>query len=288
MRVAASRLIDAAAELGADDRALLSLLVNHGLDDEFLAHALHMDAAQLCSRRAQLVDRLAAVLELPADYVDEQLSELSWSAQSAGQIVPPPAPPAPPAPEPSAPPQPPAPPVTPAASAESPSPRQRRRRSGAVLLALAIGLVLVLVVVLVASSGGGKSSSAARRPSGAGAAAGGGGVRVRDHATLAALPGVASGATASIGVTGSAASPDVVISASGLPSAGTGHYEVWLFNSVIDSRPLAVLGPTGGTATVPLPVGYRSYRWIDVSLQAAGSTVHSGLSVLRAAVPGGA
>jgi hypothetical protein len=99
---------------------------------------------------------------------------------------------------------------------------------------------------------------------------------------------VATGATGSIGVVGSAASPKVVISLSGLPSAGTGHYEVWLFNSVIDSHPLAILGPTGGTATVPLPGGYRRYQWIDVSQQAAGSTVHSGLSVLRAAVPGGA
>jgi hypothetical protein len=99
---------------------------------------------------------------------------------------------------------------------------------------------------------------------------------------------MAAGATGSIGVAGSTSSPKVVISLSGLPFAGTGHYEVWLFNSVIDCRPLAILGATGGTATVPLPAGYRRYRWIDVSQQAAGSTVHSGVSVLRAAVPSGA
>jgi hypothetical protein len=281
MRVAASRLIDAAAELGADDRALLSLLVNHGLDDESLARALRMDAAQLCSRRAQLVEHLASALELPADYVAEQLSELSWSAQSAMQVAPTSAPPQPPEA-----PVMPAPPVTPAASAESTSPRRPRRR--VLALSTLLVVVVVLVVVLLASGGGGTSSSARRRPSDAGAAGGGGGVQVRDHATLAALPGLAAGASGSIGVIGSAASPKLVISLSGLPSAGTGHYEVWLFNSVIDSRPLAILGPTGGTATVPLPAGYRRYRWIDVSRQAAGSTVHSGLSVLRAAVPSGA
>jgi len=89
----------------------------------------------------------------------------------------------------------------------------------------------------------------------------------------------------SIGLAGAAAKPRLVITVSGLPPAGTGHYEVWLYNSVIDSRGLARLGATGGTATVPLPRDFRRFRWIDVSMQPAGTTVHSGISMVRAAVP---
>jgi hypothetical protein len=55
---------------------------------------------------------------------------------------------------------------------------------------------------------------------------------------------------------------------------------------VIASPSPASLGASGTSVTVPLPADYRRYHWIDISRQPAGSTTHSGLSVLRVAVPG--
>jgi hypothetical protein len=52
----------------------------------------------------------------------------------------------------------------------------------------------------------------------------------------------------------------------GLASPGSGHYELWLYNSIIDSRSLAVVRRVGGV-DVLLPAGYRHFRWLDLSLQ---------------------
>jgi hypothetical protein len=286
MRVAASRLIEAAAELGPDDRALLNLLVNHGVDDASLVRALRTDQAHLAERRLLLAERLGAVLELPPEYVQEQLDALIESARAhrangaaelngaAAVTAAPSAGPAPP----------PAPPITDYASASSPRRDSRRWRLAAMLLAV---LVVVVVVVVVLSAGSSKRTHGSPTHTGTGGSSPVASTGVRDHAALAALPGGPPGVTGSIELSGPAAAPRLVMSVTGLPAAGTGHYEVWLYNSVIDSRALASLGTSGGSVTVPLPSGYRRYRWIDVSRQPAGSGVHSGLSVLRAAVPGG-
>jgi len=288
MHVAASRLIEAAAELGPDDRALLNLLVNHGVDERFLLRALRTDQAQLEARYALLAERLGEVLELPAPYVQEQLDELVRSAREYGAADAEPANGASAdsestptegsestaagvAPVPTA-----------VADERSPGRARRRRWPAALLLAI---LVVVLVVIL--SAGGSKHAQGRRARTVAGRTdpSASRGVGARDQARLAMLPGGPVGATGSIEVTGPADAPRLVVSASGLPAVATDHYEVWLYNSVIDSKALANLGTSGGSVTVPLPAGYRRYRWIDISRQPAGSVVHSGLSVLRVAVP---
>jgi hypothetical protein len=147
--------------------------------------------------------------------------------------------------------------------------------------------LLVLVLVVVLSVGSSKPTHSSPTHTGTGGSSPVASTGVDDHAALGMLPGGPAGVTGSIGLSGPAAAPRLVVSVAGLPAAGTGHYEVWLYNSVIDSRALASLGTSGGSVTVPLPADYRRYRWIDVSRQPAGSSVHSGLSVLRAAVPGG-
>jgi hypothetical protein len=301
MRVAASRLIEAAAELGPDDRALLNLLVNHGVDEAFLLRALRTDQAHLEARYLLLAARLGEVLELPAPYVQEQLDELVRSAReyeasgaesangaSAGSESGP-VPLSAPAPSGAA-----APaesarvektPVPEVADKRAPGRARRRTRPAVVLLVV---LVIVIVVVAIILSGGsskhvhGRGTSPATGRANPNASTGG-----RDHGKLVALPGAPAGATGSIRLAGPANAPRLVVLAAGLPAAGTGHYEVWLYNSVIDSRALANLGASGGRVTVSLPANYRRYRWIDVSRQPAGSTVHSGVSVLRVAVPGG-
>jgi len=275
MQVAASRLIDAAAKLGPDDRALLNLLVNHGLDEPSLLRVLRTDHAHFEARYLLLGE----VLELPPEYVEEQLDALTESARehratsaatangasaAAGVTASPGPAPTRPAPE------------------RSPDRARRRWR----LAALLIVIVIVIVLVVVLSGGSSKRTHDRHTHTGTSATPPIASTAVRDPASLSTLPGGPAGVTGSIGLTGPALAPRLVVSAAGLPAAGTGHYEVWLYNSVIDSTALASLGTSGGSVTVPLPADYRRYHWIDISRQPAGSTVHSGLSVLRVAVPG--
>jgi hypothetical protein len=71
----------------------------------------------------------------------------------------------------------------------------------------------------------------------------------------------------------------------GLPAARRGHYEVWLYNSIIDSRALGRLRAGVHQLTVKVLRGAAHYRWIDISFQPAGFVNHSGISILRAGDP---
>ena len=329
MRVAAQRLIDASGKLDPADRALLSLLVNHGMDGDALARALHLDHARVAERRRELAEHLGAVLELPAAFVSEQLDELAQSARSEqlatasvdrtpetsagaaaviGASAPDTTPPA--------------------------DPKTRQRRRGWLLAAVLLAAIAAVLIVSLTSAGASKpgaskptaattgtsprttpsvtstsattptttstttpattstttpATTSTTTPTATTPSTPSGGITpsppVRERAELETLPGGPAGMSGSIGLAGAAAKPRLVITVSGLPPAGTGHYEVWLYNSVIDSRGIARLGATGGTATVPLPRDFRRFRWIDVSMQPAGTTVHSGISMVRAAVP---
>ena len=313
MRVAAQRLIDASGKLDPADRALLSLLVNHGMDGDALARALHLDHARVAERRRELAEHLGVVLELPAAFVSEQLDELAQSARSqqpattsvdrtpetsagAGAVIGASAPD-----------------TTPPAD-----PKTRQRRRGWLLAAVLLAAIAAVLIVSLTSAGASKpgaskptaattgtsprttpsvtstsattpATTSTTTPTATTPSTPSGGITpsspVRERAVLETLPGGPAGMSGSIGLAGAAAKPRLVITVSGLPPAGTGHYEVWLYNSVIDSRGLARLGATGGTATVPLPRDFRRFRWIDVSMQPAGTTVHSGISMVRAAVP---
>ena len=313
MRVAAQRLIDASGKLDPADRALLSLLVNHGMDGDALARALHLDHARVAERRRELAEHLGAVLELPAAFVSEQLDELAQSARSEqlatasvdrtpetsagaaaviGASAPDTTPPA--------------------------DPKTRQRRRGWLLAAVLLAAIAAVLIVSLTSAGASKpgaskptaattgtsprttpsvtstsattpATTSTTTPTATTPSTPSGGITpsspVRERPVLETLPGGPAGMSGSIGLAGAAAKPRLVITVSGLPPAGTGHYEVWLYNSVIDSRGIARLGATGGTATVPLPRDFRRFRWIDVSMQPAGTTVHSGISMVRAAVP---
>lgn len=61
------------------------------------------------------------------------------------------------------------------------------------------------------------------------------------------------------------------------------HYELWLLDPASDSAAPISLGPMTGSTTVPLPDGVdpTEYDVVDISLQDAGQTEHSGHSLLR-------
>ena len=65
--------------------------------------------------------------------------------------------------------------------------------------------------------------------------------------------------------------------------APSGAYQVWLYNSVVDSVPLGTFRTGSGRVTIRLPQNAKDYRFLDISQEPADSNRnHSGDSVLRA------
>jgi hypothetical protein len=88
-----------------------------------------------------------------------------------------------------------------------------------------------------------------------------------------------SGATGTVAV----ANGKLTMNVKGLPE---GNYTVWLYNSVIDSKPLGKSSGTTIKLNAKLPADAKNYKYIDVSLQPAdGNPNHSGQSVLRTPTP---
>jgi hypothetical protein len=102
---------------------------------------------------------------------------------------------------------------------------------------------------------------------------------------LAALPGGVAKATGAVVLTRDGRKLKLKLTVRELPAAHRGHYEVWLYDSIIDAKPLGRLAARVQHLTVTLPSGARHYRWIDISFQPAGFVNHSGVSVLRAGNP---
>ena len=306
--LATRRLIDAAAKLDPADRALLNLWVNRGLDDERLTELTGLSIEALHVRREKIVAELAADLGLPDEDVRAALDQISPDDEALSPPAPdgvtatapspngavtataPGAPPsdadAPPHEADASPPDPEAPP--PAAE----TPRSGRRLWGGLL-----ALVLTAAVVIAIIAGGGRSSPAphpaagtpstatpsTRTPPGPTPAHPATGSPVPPP--LAALPGGLTHASGSIKLSGKLKNLRLSLTVRGLPAAHAGHYEVWLYNSVIDSQPLGRLRNGHHRLTVHLPSHVRHYRWIDISFQPVGAINHSGESELRASNP---
>jgi hypothetical protein len=295
--LATRRLIDAAAKLDPADRALLNLWVNRGLDDERLTELTGMSIDALHVRRDKIVGQLAAELGLPDEDVRGALEHISPDDEAVSPSAPNGLTDAAPSPngattvtEPEAPPPahhlPPPPPEGPAEAPHS------RRWLWLGLLAL----VVIAAVVIAIVAGGGRSSPAPRRtastPRTTTTATPTPTVPTPAHPTaspvpapLAGLPGGLAHASGSVKLSGKLKNLKLSLKVRGLPAAHAGHYEVWLYNSVIDSQPLGRLRNGHHRLTVHLPANVRHYRWIDISFQPVGAVNHSGESELRASNP---
>jgi hypothetical protein len=293
--LATRRLIDAAANLDPADRALLNLWVNRGLDDERLMGLTGMSTEALHARRENIVAQLAADLGLPEPDVRVALDQISPDDEALntpdGTAATAPSPNGVPAvTESSGPEETPAPTPDPAPTAEPPRHRRHRRWVGLA----ALGVIAVAVIVIVAGRG---SSSPTSRPAASTestptASTAAPTVPSPTHRTggpvpapLAGLPGGLERATGSVKLTGAVRHLRLKLTVRGLPAARRGHYEVWLYNSVLDSRPLARLRTGHHRLTTRLPRTARRYRWIDISFQPLGVVNHSGESELRASNP---
>lgn len=303
--LATRRLIDAAATLDPADRALLNLWVNRGLDDERLTELTGMSVAALGTRRENIVARLAAELGLPEPDIRGALEQISpdeefVTAPDVERITTQPS-----APNGSAP------PAAPERAGEEsletrlsseapqavdePSPGARRRRGLWLgLAALGIAVAAVIVVITTGGSSPQKSHRAASTQRPPAAATHTPTVAAPNHPTggpppaplpLAGLPGGLAHASGRVKLSGPVKHLRLNLTVRGLPAARNGHHEVWLYNSVLDSRPLARLRTGHHRLVARLPADARRYRWIDVSFQPVSVINHSGESELRASNP---
>ncbi|HEY5431104.1 MAG TPA: hypothetical protein VIK04_18455, partial [Solirubrobacteraceae bacterium] len=104
-------------------------------------------------------------------------------------------------------------------------------------------------------------------------------------AALAGLPGGLTHARGSIQLVGPSKHLRLRLRVTGVPAPHRGHDEVWLYNSVLDSRALGRLRAGVHRVAYRLPAHAGRFRWIDVSFQPLGVVNHSGESELRAANP---
>jgi hypothetical protein len=324
-RLSTRRLIDASATLNAADRALLNIWVNRGLDDAALAHLTGINQETIADRRTRIVESLSVELGLPPEDVHSALTEISAApevhpADGAGARAAPAdalvangtAPPveladAPPGPNGAAPPE----LVTPSADGPAPPARDpdtgsssRRRRWWWTALALVV--IVVVAVVLVVSLG--SSGSPHHRGSAPKPAAHASTQTVAPTSSsiststststgtsptprrptsepLVALPDGPVHATGSVRVTGTRPHLRLYVSVSNVPPASHGHYEVWLYDSLVYSKPLGRLRTGVTHLSLPLPGNASRFHWIDISFQPVGAVYHSGESLLRSANP---
>jgi hypothetical protein len=304
-RVATRRLLDAAATLDAADRALLDIWLNRGLDDVELARMTGLDEATVLARRVRIVTHLSATLGLPPEEIRGALDEIGASAEALpiAEVTAPstngsasPATVTPSA-DFAGPPSGGTPRADAAASpAEAPAgdSLSRRRRW---LWALPLTAIVVVALIVSLGSGGSRRHHSPRRVPAAARAAAPAGTPSPAPASSSAAAARAAGdplvvlaggpahATGTARVAGRQSHLRLYLSVSDLPAAAHGHYEVWLYNSIIYAHDLGRLRAGVSQLSVRLPPNALRFHWIDISFQPPGAVFHSGESLLRSPNP---
>lgn len=294
-------VIDALKELDPGQRALLDLSLNRELSDSMIAGLLeNIDESGVAGMRAEALTTLAqaAGVEGPeaSQVVERELKRASdrhWlgvgDTNGNGNGSAPEARPARTEPQPGPPP----PPVRREPPPDSYSARGSR--------GLWLGLLLIvagIVGIVIAVAGGGDSSDEAStagaepvpqvQPGPAPGPDGGATGEDRpppapepepEGIVLRPLPGTGLGA-ARVAIT-PAGEGRYEVRLRGLSDAG-GYYRLWLYDSLIESLPVA--GAAGGDASFSfeLPSGAESYGSLDLSRESArGDRIHSGQSLFR-------
>jgi hypothetical protein len=277
---------DAVAALDPADRALLSLSVTRGLDDARIAQLTGVAGETVRARRERILATLATQLGILPDDVP---AALRAGDDPHGR----PSPPAPP-------PRPVPPTLTaqarpsplPIASPDPPRPHARRRRLA--IVASLLGLVtvgLVILVILVTHGATARPRALLIRPTHAPQATP---TRVapKAHTSVPAqrseplrpLPGGPRRASGMLTLSRRHGTLTLDVRVSSLPILHHGHYAVYLYDSILRSRPLGVVRHHGVTP-LRLPADAARYREIDISDQPRGMVNPSGESRLRGPNP---
>jgi hypothetical protein len=284
-RAATLRLIGAAATLDPSDRALVNIWMHRELDDAAVARLAGVTEETIAHRRARIIEHLSGELGLPREDLRAALAETTASRDSNGG---PSSTPSAPAHERTAPPH------QPAGAARAPAIRRRRLGQGA--LALLVVAAAIVLVVLVVTSGSSSLAPhhvhASRAPQSAtrSATSASGTVAAPTASkspgnTLVPLVGGPAGVAGSVVVTQGWPRPTLSVTVRGLPQATHGHYEVWLYNSLVYSEPVGQIDAPADSVSFRLRANANRYHSIDISFQPVGAVFDSGESVLRAPNP---
>jgi hypothetical protein len=153
----------------------------------------------------------------------------------------------------------------------SPIPRRGRRWWLLALVALLIAVVVAVVIIVVASNSTDDNGTALSQNDPRGG---------RTPAALHALPEAPQGTTAEVTPISDGRA---TLTVSGLPR---GTYEAWLYNEILDAKPLATFHGPRATVTLTIPSDAGHFRDLDVSREGDGNPGPSGQSVLRVPLAG--
>jgi hypothetical protein len=246
-------------------RALLDLSLRRGMRTEEIAEILGADPQSVEDSRDEALRRIADDVGMHDDDVRDRLAEMpaeEWNGNGSATTV---AEPEAAEPEPEPEPEP---------AAEPPvatKPEEKRKRGS--IWPLLLGLLLIVGVIVAIALGTGDSGDDTVS------------IQSSQPANPSTPQKTESGATKLTDVGASRASGTAEVKGGKLSLTATlprGTYEVWLYNSILDARPLAKeKGPKISVKT-DLPGNWKRFRFVDVSRQRiAGNANHSGESVLR-------
>jgi hypothetical protein len=297
----------ALSRLDPASRALLDLSLRRGMRPEEIGELLGTDPESVIVAREGALEQLASELGMEdvseLDDVRARLAELpaaAWTGTAAHET---PAEPQtasikaagaesaerePADPE----------PATVAAADREPETRQpaerkpaaRERRSRLPILLSLLAVAAIVLVVVLASSGGDEDTTASSSPQSStpsqepkpqkpkpGKPATPAAPKPGPEVALTPLGSAGGDATGTASLT--EGGKRLQIKASGLRD---GDYQVWLYDSVIDTVSLTKVKGTSLDLDLKLPRNASHYRYVDISLEPAdGNPNHSGNSVLR-------
>jgi hypothetical protein len=289
-------VIEALKELDPGQRALLDLSLNRELSDTLIAGLLeNVDESGVAGMRSDALAALAraAAIDGPgaAGEVERQLrsaSDQQWlgaepkgnghanghsnghaRVHANGNGVVATVPSSAPRSRPTAP------------RARPTAPDRSRRAWGIAFVLLALAGIVSIVIALTGGDEDGDTNSSANAPS-VPAANGGsdsqGGAAAAPVQLEALTPGaVAGGATIAPAANGEG----LVLRLEGMPDPD-GYYRLWLYDSLIESAPVAGIAAGSGVVRFELPADAADFAYLDLSLEdSAADTTHSGRSVFR-------
>jgi hypothetical protein len=262
----------ALARLDPANRALLDLSLRRGMKPEEIGDLLGTDSGSVVVAREAALEQLANELDMDdvaeLDQVRARLAELPaeiWTGTAERpqlRVV-----------------------AEEERAEQEPPPPTVRSRSRLPLLLAILGVAAVVLVIVLASNGGSEKAKSTAQPKAptptpsSPAKPAKHKPPVAKQVKLTALVG-ASGATGSAALT--QGGKRLTIDAGGLPDPHGGAYQVWLYDSVVDTFSLVKVRGTKLALDLTLPSNASHYRYVDISLEPAdGNPNHSGESVLR-------
>jgi hypothetical protein len=254
---------EALSQLDVGERALLDLSVHRGFDDDRIAALLGVDVSEIGALRRAALEKLFRLRAVSGDGARDAVRAELRSVSDASWIDPPAA-----------------------------APLRRRFRTVFAIAAIVLAASALTAIGLLAGSGDSdtpdtptvpaESSQPSTPPTPPSSVPAQPGAKSPQSAGVALKPLSAKiPGQVSASVSGSERAQRITVKLRGLP-APSGAYELWLYDSLVHSRPLGSVSAGKGSISARLPGDASSYSWLDLTLQPGADRVHhSGESVFR-------